>query len=175
MKGKVACEISTADELLATELMFTGIYNDLSVAHCVALISCLVFNEKSTSDKSPHKITTSELELPYKQLQQCATHIAQCISNSGQQIDIDEYVNTYQSDLIDVVYSWCQGHKFSDICKLTDIFEGSIIRALRRLEELLRQYANAANAIGNNELEVKFTAGIELLKRDIVFAASLYL
>jgi ATP-dependent RNA helicase DOB1 len=77
--------------------------------------------------------------------------------------------------MIEVVYAWCEGAKFADICKLTDIFEGSIIRALRRLEELLRQMVCAAKQIGNVELEKKFTEGITLIKRDIVFAASLYL
>ena len=54
-------------------------------------------------------------------------------------------------------------------------FEGSIIRSMRRLEELLRQLCSAANSIGNTELEAKFMTGIEKIKRDIVFSASLYL
>lgn len=58
---------------------------------------------------------------------------------------------------------------------MTDVFEGSIIRSMRRLEELLKQLVNAAKAIGNTELEAKFAEGITKLKRDIVFAASLYL
>jgi ATP-dependent RNA helicase DOB1 len=69
----------------------------------------------------------------------------------------------------------CKGAKFADICKLTDIFEGTIIRCIRRLEELLRQMCGAAKLIGNSDLEEKFMAGIKLLKRDIIFAASLYL
>ena len=52
---------------------------------------------------------------------------------------------------------------------------GSIIRCMRRLEELLRQMCQAAKVIGNTELENKFADGITKLKRDIVFAASLYL
>ena len=31
MKGRVACEISAADELLLTELLFNGVFNDLEV------------------------------------------------------------------------------------------------------------------------------------------------
>lgn len=54
------------------------------------------------------------------------------------------------------------------------LFSGSIIRAMRRLEELMRQMIQAAKAIGI-DLENKFAEGIKLLKRDIVFAASLYL
>lgn len=60
-----------------------------------------------------------------------------------------------------------------DHCVLS--FEGSIIRAMRRLEELLRQLCSAANSIGNSELEAKFAEGIKMIKRDIVFCASLYL
>ena len=55
------------------------------------------------------------------------------------------------------------------------IITGSIIRSMRRLEELLRQMVQAAKNIGNTELENKFSEAIKLLKRDIVFAASLYL
>lgn len=77
--------------------------------------------------------------------------------------------------MMNVAYSWSQGQKFSDICKLTDVFEGSIIRCIRRLEELLRQLCNAAKVLGNTELENKFAEGITSIKRDIIFAASLYL
>lgn len=52
---------------------------------------------------------------------------------------------------------------------------GSIIRCLRRLEELLREMVNAAKAIGDAALEEKFEAARAALKRDIVFSASLYL
>lgn len=59
--------------------------------------------------------------------------------------------------------------------KSLPLFAGSIIRCMRRLEELLRQMIQAAKNIGNNELENKFAESIRLLKRDIVFAGSLYL
>ena len=42
----MACEISTADELLLTEMLFAGVFNDLSVEQGVALLSCFVFNEE---------------------------------------------------------------------------------------------------------------------------------
>lgn len=36
---------------------------------------------------------------------------------------------------------------------------GSIIRCMRRLEELMRQMCQAAKAIGNTEMENKFSEG----------------
>ena len=78
---------------------------------------------------------------------------------------------------MDAVLQWCRGSKFADICKLTDVFEGSIIRAFRRLQELLRQMAQAARAIGNEELQKKFEDSLERLERpnSIIFSPSLYL
>jgi len=49
MKGRVACEISTGDELLLTEMMFGGVFNPLSPEQCAALLSCFVFQEKVRS------------------------------------------------------------------------------------------------------------------------------
>lgn len=45
-KGRVACEISTGDELLLTEMIFNGVFNDLEPEQCAALLSCFVFTEK---------------------------------------------------------------------------------------------------------------------------------
>jgi ATP-dependent RNA helicase DOB1 len=58
---------------------------------------------------------------------------------------------------------------------MTDVYEGSLIRLFRRLEELLRQIAQASKVMGSEELEQKFTAALELVRRDLVAAQSLYL
>lgn len=171
LKGRVACEISTCDELLATELLFSGFFSDLDPAQIVALVSCLVCEEKS-EDKVNLK---EELAAPLRQMQEKARRIAEVVKEAKIAIEVEEYVNQFAPHMMDIVYAWCKGAKFSDICKLTDIFEGTIIRVMRRLEELLRQFSEASKVIGNEQLEAKFKIGIASLKRDIVFAASLYL
>ena len=45
---------------------------------------------------------------------------------------------------MDVVDAWCKGGTFKQIVELTEVYEGSIIRAMRRLEELLRDMCHAA-------------------------------
>jgi ATP-dependent RNA helicase DOB1 len=50
MKGRVACEISTGDELLLTEMIFEGVFNTLSPEQTAALLSCFVFAEKVSVD-----------------------------------------------------------------------------------------------------------------------------
>lgn len=48
LKGRVACELSSGEELLMTELIFEGVFNNLTVAQSVALLSCFVCDEKSS-------------------------------------------------------------------------------------------------------------------------------
>ena len=38
--------VCSGDELLLTEMIFNGVFNDLTVQQCVALLSCFVFEEK---------------------------------------------------------------------------------------------------------------------------------
>jgi ATP-dependent RNA helicase DOB1 len=45
-KGRVACEISTGDELLLTQLVYDDVFKDLTPEQCAALLSCFVFTEK---------------------------------------------------------------------------------------------------------------------------------
>lgn len=104
-----------------------------------------------------------------------ARRIAKVSKEARLEIDEDTYVERFKPFLMDVVFAWCNGSTFSQLCQMTDIFEGSIIRSMRRLEELLRQMCQASKTIGNTELEEKFTTAIKLMKRDIIFASSLYL
>ena len=59
--------------------------------------------------------------------------------------------------------------------KMTNTYEGSLIRLFRRLEELLRQMAQAAKVMGNDDLTKKFEESLAKIRRDIVAAQSLYL
>ncbi|KAJ2159133.1 ATP-dependent RNA helicase mtr4 [Coemansia sp. RSA 552] len=172
MKGRVACEITSGDELLLTELMFHGVFNDLTVEQTVSLLSCFVFQEKSTGEAPKLQ---QDLATPLRIMQESARQIAQISNECKLAMNEEEYVESFKPELMDVVNAWCRGAKFSQICRMTDVFEGSLIRAFRRLEELLRQMCQAAKAIGNTDLENKFADGIAKIKRDIIFAASLYL
>jgi ATP-dependent RNA helicase DOB1 len=58
---------------------------------------------------------------------------------------------------------------------MTDVYEGSLIRLFRRLEELLRQMAQAGKVMGSEKLAAKFEESLTKIKRDIVAAQSLYL
>eukprot|EP00300_Choanocystis_sp_HF-7_P014133 c18578_g1_i2.p1 GENE.c18578_g1_i2~~c18578_g1_i2.p1 ORF type:complete len:1024 (+),score=274.98 c18578_g1_i2:41-3073(+) len=170
MKGRIACEISAADEILVTELIFNGVFNDLPVESSVAMLSALVCDEKDKELK-----LSTEMQKVFTIVTDTARAVAKVMVECKINIDPEEYVESFKPSVMDVVHMWCKGAKFSEVCEVSSMFEGNIIRTMRRLEECLRQVTAAAKAIGNLDLENKFAKGIELLKRDIVFASSLYL
>jgi len=172
-KGRVACEISSGDELLLTEMIFNGVFNPLSPEHCAALLSCFVFDERVDHPMGLRE----EYQAPLRQMQELARRIAKVAKESKIDIDETEYVKSFKVEMMDAVTQWCRGASFIDTCKLVDVFEGSLIRVFRRLGELLRQMSAAVRAIGNDELDKKFTKASEMLERPntVIFCASLYL
>lgn len=67
-------------------------------------------------------------------------------------VDKESYINGFNPMLMEVAFAWCNGASFGDICKMTDCYEGSIIRCFRRLEELLKELNNCAKVMGNHDL-----------------------
>lgn len=171
LKGRVACEISTGDELLLTELIFNGTFNDLSCEQAAALLSCFVFQERA---KEVPKLKP-ELAEPLKLMQDMAGRLAKVYRECKLEVVEKDYVESFRPELMEVTYAWCKGATFTQICKMTDVYEGSLIRMFKRLEEMLRQMVTAAKTIGNAALEEKMEKGMELVHRDIVSAGSLYL
>ena len=52
IKGRVACEMNSGEELISTECLFENQLDDLEPEEAVALMSALVFQQRNTSDPS---------------------------------------------------------------------------------------------------------------------------
>jgi ATP-dependent RNA helicase DOB1 len=169
-KGRCACEIDTADELLATELMFNGAFAKATPRELVALCSMFVPTEKSNQKPTIPK----NLEVPIKGVLDAAKLIANTQLEQKLEIDVEKYVDSFRTFLVEIVHEWAGGKTFSEVLLRTDLFEGTIVRAMRRLDELMLELGRAAMACGDENLREKFEKGAELLRRGIVFAPSLY-
>eukprot|EP00041_Stephanoeca_diplocostata_P002800 m.29742 g.29742 ORF g.29742 m.29742 type:complete len:1321 (-) comp13774_c0_seq2:1735-5697(-) len=171
LKGRVACEVSTCDELIATELVFENVLTALHPAEIVALLSSLVFQEKV--DVEPN--LTPVLQRGVEDLVRIATVVARAQEECGLDTPPAEFLRTtLHFGLVEVVHAWARGVPFADITGLTDVLEGSIVRCIVRLDETCRDFRNAARVIGDPVLHQKMDEASVLIKRDIVFAASLY-
>ncbi|KAA3680951.1 ATP-dependent RNA helicase DOB1, partial [Paragonimus westermani] len=188
-KGRVACEISSGDELMLTELLLDGLFSSLSPAQLAGVLSCFVVERSATKqpvDLRPDMVQAldtiqAKARFLARAAAECRIGAARTHSDSpsedsvqrnvpeagallnsraGLLDDEQAYVDRFSGELMEVVRAWAEGVSFARLCELTSVFEGSVIRCMRRLDELLRQMYDAAKVAGNVELENKFSEGI---------------
>jgi antiviral helicase SKI2 len=168
LKGRVACEINSVDELVSTELILDNFWNAFEPEEIVGLLSCLVFKEKADG----------EIELEGRLLQGYETIVATAerISSiqSHFQLNTLNYETALKTHMVPVAHQWAKGMPFAEICQMTDIAEGTIVRVITRLDESCRELRDAARVIGDADLWSKMEICQQLIRRDVIFAASLY-
>ena len=180
-KGRCACELAGADELVATELIFNGTFKALPLHMLVATVSCLVWKEKTggkggkdVNGKKQGMNVSEDVFNAHSNVKDAARKVFKQQLECKLKVDVEDSIERLRWDLMEVMLAWCKGNTFSEIMKMTEAFEGSIVRAIRRIEELMRQLASACKVIGESDLEKKFLDACELVKRDIVFTPSLF-
>ena len=167
LKGRVACEMGS-QELMITELVFDNLLTDRPASEIAALLSCMVFQQKNCSEPE----LTDSLKKGVEEIKKGANMIGNMQKECG--MKESEYVDQFHFGLVQVVYEWARGMPFAQITQLTDVQEGVIVRTIQRLDETLRDVKDAARVIGDPILYQKMDEASTIIKRDIVFAASLY-
>ena len=173
VKGKIAWEISAANEIIVTELLINGQFQKMEPELIAAVCSCLVFTESKNEVQEPKNPILAD---SYSKLITIVKKVATILVECKVDINEEEFISSFNPELMEVTYKWCKGKKFEEICKLTEVYEGTIIRCLRRVEELLKQLSLVSKTqLENLEMHAKIESAIEKLKRGIIFAASLYI
>ncbi|KAI0081161.1 ATP-dependent RNA helicase [Panus rudis PR-1116 ss-1] len=167
LKGRVACEINSANELVLTELILENTLAAYEPEEVVALLSCFVFQEKT--DVEP--VIPPKLQQGRDAIMAIAERVERV--QEAHKVPGEEF-RALNFGLMEVVYEWAKGMPFEKITDLTDVAEGTIVRVITRLDETCREVRDAARVIGDAELFKKMEEAQIKIKRDIVFAASLY-
>uniref|UniRef100_A0A3Q2W9C4 SKI2 subunit of superkiller complex n=1 Tax=Haplochromis burtoni TaxID=8153 RepID=A0A3Q2W9C4_HAPBU len=158
LKGRVACQISS-HELLLTELLFENVLSPLAPEESAALLSCLVFTQNTQG---------------IEQVKSVAQRIGELQRECGIPQTAEEFVGQFKFGLTEVVYCWARGMPFAEIAQLTDVQEGTVVRCIQRLDEVLKEVRQAARIVGDSVLGSKMEKASLAIRRDIVFTASLY-
>lgn len=127
LKARVACEISTGDELVLSELLFNRFFNELTPEQCAACLSCFIFEEKTQEVPA----LKEELAKPYREIQQQARVIAKMSQESKLTLNEEEYLKSFKYELMEVVFAWSKGATFSQIWYVGLIHHGLTIDANR--------------------------------------------
>lgn len=169
LKGRVACQISS-HELLLTELLFENSLSPLAPEESAALLSCLVFTQNTQVE--PH--LTNTLKEGIERVLAVAKRIGELQMDCGIPQTAEEFVGQFKFGLTEVVYCWARGMPFAEIALLTDVQEGTVVRCIQRLDEVLKEVRQAARIVGDSVLGSKMERASLAIRRDIVFTASLY-
>lgn len=169
LKGRVACEMGN-HELMVTELVLENVFAGRPVEEIAALLSSMVFQQRNCSEPS----ITPELKKGIEEFKNVAKRIGEVQRDCGLKEAVGDFVDQYNFGLTEVVYQWASGLNFNKIMELTDVQEGITVKAIQRLDETLKDVRNAARIIGDPNLYQKMEEASTTIKRDIVFAASLY-
>lgn len=183
-------------ELLLTELVLKNILTDLDPAEIAAVLSALVFQKRSKAfndEEKPKEEPQTKLMkvflsnnwklqmifwdvygvFSYFQLQKIVEQEFEILDEKERFHQLPQLASI-NFELANVVYKWAKQESFASIMKHTDVQEGIIVRCIQQLNETLRDVRNAAIIIGNPILKTKMEQASTAIKRDIVFAASLY-
>ena len=142
-------------------------------AAAAAVLAALVFQEKNAS--APSFESAPDVRDACASALDLATRAGEIQKSEGLPIDPNEFAaGCLKFGLSEVVHEWAKGAAFADVCALTDVQEGSIVRTITRLDEMTRDVRNAARIMGDSALFEKMELASAAIKRDIVFSASLY-
>lgn len=103
LKGRVACEINSAPELILTDLILENVLADYTAQEVVALLSIFVFVEKTDSQPVIPPKLIEGLEVIYRIADEVEREQDRC------SVQYDEFKEKYKSGLVEVVYEWARG------------------------------------------------------------------
>jgi len=178
IKARVAKEIG--GDIYLCEVLMENVLGELEPEEISAILSGFV-NQFKQKKNASYRIEDEEFTEGLTNALEETLHLARKIARLEQAYGLERedtekiVLEKLNFSLVNVVHEWSLQRDFLEICKLTEAQEGSIVKTIQRLEILLRDVRNAARIMGNMILFKKLEQSSVLIKRDIVFASSLYL
>ena len=183
-KGHLICDISGADELVTAELLFSGFFKDMTIEEIGASIYCCLSKE-NTGKKEDIDSTNTDINAQkkmkkiYNDILSKVNYIADILEECKIFLGDDEkrrYIESFNDNYMMPMYKWISGYKFDKlIAEYYTLYEGSLIRVIRRVEEFSKSFETSVEYIGDYNLKKKLEEMEEKIKRDLPFASSLYL
>jgi antiviral helicase SKI2 len=116
------------------------------------------------------------LLLACRKLRRVALALGQLQAEAGLPVVPTEYAQAKLNfGLLLPTYAWACGVSFVQVTALTECPEGTIVRTISRLDETCREVRNAARILGDPLLFRTAETASQCIKRDVIFAQSLWL
>ena len=137
-KGKTTSQIRSENELYLAEIIFSGLLENLTPSQLAGVICAL------TTEELRIEIPYIPFSEPVRKTLNQIRNIKRKLEKVQSKYDIEAplYINPYFSSLIEL---WVEGAEWETVSEQIEIGEGDIVRAFKRVVDVLRQLTTIDN------------------------------
>ena len=137
-KGKTTSQIRSENELYLAEIIFSGVLENLTPSQLAGVICTL------TTEELRIEIPYIPFSEPVRKTLNQIRNIKRKLEKVQSKYDIEAplYINPYFSSLIEL---WVEGAEWETVSEQIEIGEGDIVRAFKRVVDVLRQLTTIDN------------------------------
>uniref|UniRef100_A0A5K3FZX9 DSHCT domain-containing protein n=1 Tax=Mesocestoides corti TaxID=53468 RepID=A0A5K3FZX9_MESCO len=168
-KGLAALEIDQREVLLC-EALCHGLLNHRTPAEAAAVLSCFVCDSQCERSRP---FVSGRLQSVVARMLDLASELKYSSAWTGvDNSDIDFHVNP---GLVEATYAWARGEALSVVADKSGADEGHLLRAFKRLGEVLQQARKACHHLGYQTLETLMLDAHVAINRGALTMSSLYI
>ena len=137
-QGKILTKIYAESDLLLTESIRRGLLSDLNGAELLAVVSCMIFETRSSENIAP--------KMPSAKVTSTITEVLSLWAEL-EKIEADFGVQTQRepdAGFAFISYRWATGNSLANVLKGSDMSVGDFVRSTKQLIDLLNQIAGAS-------------------------------
>ena len=156
-QGKILTKIYAESDLLLTESIRRGLLIDLSGAELLSVVSCMIFETRSSENIAP--------KMPSAKVTSTITEVLSLWAEL-EKIEADFGVQTQRepdAGFAFISYRWATGNSLANVLKGSDMSVGDFVRSTKQLIDLLNQIAGASE-----DLRPICKEGIKKIDRGVV-------
>ena len=156
-QGKILTKIYAESDLLLTESIRRGLLSDLNGAELLAVVSCMIFETRSSENIAP--------KMPSAKVTSTITEVLSLWAEL-EKIEADFGVQTQRepdAGFAFISYRWATGNSLANVLKGSDMSVGDFVRSTKQLIDLLNQIAGASE-----DLRPICKEGIKKIDRGVV-------
>jgi ATP-dependent RNA helicase HelY len=137
-QGKILTKIYAESDLLLTESIRRGLLSDLNGAELLAVVSCMIFETRSSENIAP-KMPSAKVTSTITEVLSLWTELEKIEADFGVQTQREP-----DAGFAFISYRWASGNSLANVLKGSDMSVGDFVRSTKQLIDLLNQIAGAS-------------------------------
>lgn len=140
-QGKILTKIYAESDLLLTESIRCGLFDELNATELLSIVSCMIFETRSSEKTTP--------KMPSPKVSSALTEVI-AIWAQLEEIETQYGVQTQRepdAGFCWIAYKWASGGSLQSVLKGSDMSVGDFVRSTKQLIDLLNQIGGASQRL----------------------------